>query len=176
MQAVPRWEGGQDRQGQENPRQHSLQALRLTMAQMASKMAKTPTLFTTVFHITQSNEVRLSWIFLCCLTRHNWRNLRIYFASFQYTSEKTLGRIHVGNIGYFNWHVPSEKGTCTWPCACGTRGLSMCTSRKDPGTQGKKRIGISRSGSRVMPIWKLRFWDRISVWSGVCDCRKHAKY
>ena len=57
--------------------------------------------------------------------------------------------------GMLFWHVPSEKGMCMWPCAHGTHGLSMCTSRKDPGTQGKKRIGISRSGGRVIVKTKV---------------------
>ena len=35
--------------------------------------------------------------------------------------------------GMLFWHVPSEKGMCTWPRARGAHGLSMCMSRKDPG-------------------------------------------
>ena len=51
--------------------------------------------------------------------------------------------------GMLFWHMPSEKGMCTWPCVCGAHGLSMYMSRKDPGMQEKLDCDFEVEGNEL---------------------------
>ena len=52
--------------------------------------------------------------------------------------------------GMLFWHMPSEKGTCTWHML-----FEHVHIKEGPRDAGKKRIGISRSGGRVIAKTKV---------------------